>query len=98
MSASPYICIGIGGDFTEFFDQLHVKLAYQGKIGISYPIYNKINLFANGYYHIVIGNKFKNLNVLLYTAELENVPRVTSAVAMLNVSYFGGEIGVRLTF
>ena len=95
--ASPYICVGIGGDFIEFFDQLHVKLAYQGKIGISYPIYNKINLFANGYYHKVVGNKFRNLDVQ-HVVDLNEHPKITSAIATLNVSYFGGEIGARLAF
>ncbi|MGN7618838.1 MAG: P44/Msp2 family outer membrane protein [Ehrlichia sp.] len=102
VSALPYICGGIGGDFIEFFDQLHVKLAYQGKVGISYPIiHSKISLFFNGYYHGVIGDKFKNLRAQYVCNEASYTQQhhqVTSAVATLHVSYFGGEIGARFMF
>ncbi|AHX04310.1 P44/Msp2 family outer membrane protein [Ehrlichia japonica] len=94
---SPYICAGIGEDFIEFFDTLHIKFAYQGKLGIDYHLSSKINIFANGYYHKVIGNKFKNLNVN-HVVALTQFPKVTSAVATLNVAYLGGEAGVRFIF
>nr|AAF73414.1 P28-6 [Ehrlichia chaffeensis] len=94
---SPYICAGIGEDFIEFFDTLHIKLAYQGKLGISYYFFPKINVFAGGYYHRVIGNKFKNLNVN-HVVTPDEFPKATSAVATLNVAYFGGEAGVKFTF
>ncbi|KJV63486.1 MULTISPECIES: P44/Msp2 family outer membrane protein [Ehrlichia] len=96
LSVSPYICVGMGINAIEFFDALHVKFAYQGKLGISYQLFPKINLFVNGYYHQVIGNKFKNLNVQ-YVQDLANVPKVTSAVATLDVAYFGSEVGIRFT-
>ncbi len=96
LSVSPYICVGMGINAIEFFDALHVKFAYQGKLGISYQLFPKINLFVNGYYHQVIGSKFKNLNVQ-YVHDLANVPKVTSAVATLDVAYFGSEVGIRLT-
>nr|ACR33120.1 major antigenic protein 1-2 [Ehrlichia ruminantium] len=94
LKISPYMCVGIGINAIEFFDTLHLKLAYQGKLGISYPISNNIKLFADGYYHKVTDNKFKNLKVT-YVADLHNIPLVTSAIATLNVEYFGGEIGIR---
>nr|ABO36247.1 Omp-1-7 [Ehrlichia ewingii] len=94
---SPYVCLGIGEDFIEFFDVLHIKFAYQGKLGISYELSPRINVFADGYYHKVIGNQFKNLNVN-HVVELDDFPKVTSAVATLNVGYFGGEVGVRFIF
>nr|ABO36253.1 Omp-1-13 [Ehrlichia ewingii] len=93
----PYICGGIGIDTIDFFDALHIKFAGQGKLGITYPLSGNINLFADGYYHKVISNQFKNLNVQ-HVAELNDDPKVTSAVATLNISYFGGEIGVRYIF
>nr|ABO36252.1 Omp-1-12 [Ehrlichia ewingii] len=93
----PYICGGTGVDTIEFFDSLHIKLAGQAKIGITYPLSSNINLFAGGYYHKVIGNRFKNLKVQ-HIAELNDAPKVTSAVATLNISYFGGEIGARFIF
>ena len=92
--AIPYICAGIGGDFIEFFNDLHVKLAYQGKIGLSYSISPEISLFLDGYYHKVIDSKFKNLHVQ-HVDDLSDAPKFTSAVATLNIGYFGGEVGVR---
>ncbi|AHX03227.1 surface antigen family protein [Ehrlichia chaffeensis str. Heartland] len=97
LSILPYVCGGIGVNAIEFFDALHVKFACQGKLGITYPLSSNVSLFAGGYYHQVMGNQFKNLNVQ-HVAELNDAPKVTSAVATLNIGYFGGEIGARLTF
>ncbi|MGN7618839.1 MAG: P44/Msp2 family outer membrane protein [Ehrlichia sp.] len=94
----PYICGGVGLDAIEFFDSLHIKLAGQAKVGITYSLSSNINLFADGYYHKVMGgNQFKNLRVQ-HVAELSYVPKVTSAVSTLTISYFGGEIGIRYIF
>ena len=97
LGLSPYVCAGIGGDFIEFFDALHIKPAYQCKLGLNYSLSFKANLFIDGYYHKVIGEQFNNLNVQ-HVVDLETGPKATSAVATLNVSYFGGEIGMRLMF
>ncbi|AAZ68941.1 P44/Msp2 family outer membrane protein [Ehrlichia canis] len=97
LSISPYICGGAGVDAIEFFDVLHIKFAYQSKLGIAYSLPSNISLFASLYYHKVMGNQFKNLNVQ-HVAELASIPKITSAVATLNIGYFGGEIGARLTF
>ncbi|AHX03226.1 surface antigen family protein [Ehrlichia chaffeensis str. Heartland] len=93
----PYMCAGMGINAIEFFDALHVKFAYQGKLGISYQLFTKVNLFLDGYYHQVIGNQFKNLNVN-HVYILKESPKVTSAVATLDIAYFGGEVGIRFTF
>ncbi|AHX09706.1 P44/Msp2 family outer membrane protein [Ehrlichia chaffeensis] len=94
---SPYICGGIGADAIEFFDALHIKLACQSKLGITYQLSYNISVFTDGYYHQVIGNQFKNLNVQ-HVAELNDAPKVTSATATLNVGYFGAEVGARFIF
>ncbi|CEI84729.1 Major outer membrane protein P30-13 [Ehrlichia minasensis] len=91
---SPYICAGIGEDFIKFFDTLYIKLAYQGKLGVNYSLSSRFNIFADVYYHKVIGNQFKNLNVI-HAVELTEFPKTTSAIATLNVAYFGGEAGIR---
>ena len=91
---SPYICAGVGEDFIEFFDTLYIKLAYQGKLGVNYPLSSRFNIFADMYYHKVIGNQFKNLNVI-HAVDLTEFPKTTSAIATLNVAYFGGEVGIR---
>ncbi|ABD44654.1 major outer membrane protein OMP-1H [Ehrlichia chaffeensis str. Arkansas] len=91
---SPYMCVGMGIDAIQFFDSLHIKFAHQSKLGITYPLSSNVHLFADSYYHKVIGNKFKNLRVQ-HVYELQQVPKVTSAVATLDIGYFGGEVGVR---
>ena len=95
LKISPYICAGIGINAIEFFDALHIKFAYQGKIGVSYPLANSIRLFSNGYYHKVVGNKFKNLEVI-HVGNLHHSPWYTSAIATLNIGYFGVEVGIKL--
>ena len=94
---SPYLCGGMGINAIEFFDALHVKFAYQSKAGISYQILRKINLFIDVYYYQVTSNKFKNLKVQ-HVHELKDNPKVTSAVATLDIAYFGSEAGVRIIF
>ncbi|WP_395877845.1 P44/Msp2 family outer membrane protein [Ehrlichia muris] len=94
---SPYMCIGMGVDAIQFFDALHIKFAHQGKAGITYSLSSNVSLFADGYYHKVVDNKFKNLNVQ-HVYKLNDAPRVTSAVATLDVGYFGGEVGARFIF
>ncbi|CAI28363.1 Map1-related protein [Ehrlichia ruminantium str. Gardel] len=97
LKASPYICLGIGVDTIEFFETLHIKFAYQCKVGISYLILPQVSLFADGYYHKVKNNQFKNLNTI-QVRMLANNPKITYAAATLNISYFGAEIGARFTF
>ena len=94
---SPYMCIGMGVDAIQFFDALHIKFAHQSKVGITYPLSSNVSLFADGYYHKVVDNKFKNLNVQ-HVYELNDSPKTTSAVATLNIGYFGGEVGARFIF
>ncbi|MCZ6902519.1 MAG: P44/Msp2 family outer membrane protein, partial [Rickettsia endosymbiont of Ixodes persulcatus] len=52
---------------------------------------------ADGYYHKVIGNQFKNLNVQ-HVVNLTEAPKATSAVATLNIEYFGSEFGLKFIF
>ncbi|MCZ6902215.1 MAG: P44/Msp2 family outer membrane protein [Rickettsia endosymbiont of Ixodes persulcatus] len=93
----PYVCVGIGGDFIEFFEATYIKFACQGKIGINYTISPSISIFTDGYYHKVINNQFKNLHVK-YPHTLKNSPKITFATAKLNIGYLGGEIGMRFIF
>ncbi|CEI84731.1 Surface antigen msp4 [Ehrlichia minasensis] len=93
----PYICAGFGGDFIEFFSAIRFKFAYQGKIGISYPLSSNTILFADGYYHKVISSQFKNLNVENVITDLAEF-KATSAIASLNIEYLGGEFGLKFIF
>nr|AAK28686.1 major outer membrane protein P30-14 [Ehrlichia canis] len=94
---SPYVCAGIGGDFITLFETMHIKFAYQGKFGISYLVSPSISIFANGHYHKVMDNVFKNLHVK-YIYKLQDAPTITSARAKLRIGYFGSEVGVRFVF
>ncbi|KYW93863.1 P44/Msp2 family outer membrane protein [Ehrlichia ruminantium] len=93
----PYACAGIGADLISIFDDINLKFAYQGKIGISYPITPEISAFIGGYYHGVIGNKYNKVPVKL-PVTLTDAPQSTSASVTLDAGYFGGELGVRFTF
>ncbi|QGR02937.1 P44/Msp2 family outer membrane protein [Ehrlichia ruminantium] len=93
----PYACAGIGADLISIFDDINLKFAYQGKIGISYPITPEISAFIGGYYHGLIGNKFNKIPVKL-PVTLTDAPQSTSASVTLDAGYFGGELGVRFTF
>ncbi|AHX04802.1 P44/Msp2 family outer membrane protein [Ehrlichia japonica] len=96
-SAVPYLCTGIGGDFIGLFNATYFKLAYQGKIGVSYLINNNILLFSDIYYHKVMGNEFKNLYIQ-HVANSNISAEVIPVLANLDIGYFGSEIGVRFIF
>ena len=86
----PYLCTGIGGDVINF-NATHLRLAYQGKIGISYQLNNNFFLFADTYYHKVIGSKFKDLYI-------HDFSEVIPVLANLDIGYFGSEVGLRIIF
>nr|ABO36241.1 Omp-1-2 [Ehrlichia ewingii] len=87
-----YSCIGLGADIVDFLSKYNTKLSYQGKLGLSYPISLKIILFAEGYYHGLLGNVFNNVPVNYPT---DNNTTKTTVSAILNIRYYGGSVGVR---
>ena len=93
----PYACAGIGADLIDIFSDKNLKFAYQGKIGLSYPISSEVSAFIGGYYHGVIGSKFNKIPVRT-PVTLDEAPQTTSASVDLDSGFFGGEIGVRFTF
>ncbi|AAZ68930.1 P44/Msp2 family outer membrane protein [Ehrlichia canis] len=99
---TPYICLGIGGDFIEIFDVMRVKFTYQGKVGISYPITPKLVLSISGQYHKVIGNKFKFLPLIQPVAlkRTDNSPedKDVTALLTLDLEHFSSEIGLSFIF
>ncbi|KJV69421.1 P44/Msp2 family outer membrane protein [Candidatus Neoehrlichia procyonis] len=90
LGISPYLCAGAGSNFIEVFDALRVKFIYQAKAGVSFIRLPKVIVFAGGYYEGIINSNFKNLYF--------EYPKYVSFTAKLNISYFGGEVGVRFTF
>ena len=99
---TPYICLGIGGDFIEIFDVMRVKFTYQGKVGVSYPITSRLVLSISGQYHKVIGNKFEFLPLIQPVAlkRINNDPDETDVTALLtlDLEYFSSEIGLSFIF
>nr|ABO36254.1 Omp-1-14 [Ehrlichia ewingii] len=93
----PYACVGIGSDLIDIFNDKNLKFAYQGKVGISYPITSEVSAFIGGYYHGIIGNKFNKLPVKT-PVTLDTAPQTTSASVELDTGFFGGEIGVSFSF
>ncbi|AHX07197.1 P44/Msp2 family outer membrane protein [Ehrlichia chaffeensis] len=96
-SIVPYLCTGIGEDLVGLFNTIHFKLAYQGKVGMSYLINNNILLFSDIYYHKVMGNRFKNL-YMQYVADPNISEETIPILAKLDIGYFGSEIGIRFMF
>ena len=98
----PYLCLGIGGDFIELFDVMRIKFAYQGKVGISYPITQRLVLSINGQYHKVIGNKFKFLPLIqpvpLRREQKSQVEQHVTALLTLDISYFSSDVGLSFMF
>nr|ABO36258.1 Omp-1-18 [Ehrlichia ewingii] len=92
---TPFSCVGIGGDIISIFNTVKVKIAAQAKVGVNYLISERISLFVDGYYHGVIDNEYSNIPVQ-YPRNLFYAPKVTSALANLDIGYFGAEIGMKV--
>ncbi|KJV69407.1 P44/Msp2 family outer membrane protein [Candidatus Neoehrlichia procyonis] len=90
----PYLCFGAGVDFINLFDAVRPKIAFQGKLGVSIPLAKKLFLVIDSYYHKVVSDEFHNISVD-YPVILTEEPKATSAVAKLNIKYFGGAVGIR---
>ena len=99
---TPYVCLGIGGNFIEVFDSMRIKFAYQGRVGISYPITSKLILSISGQYHKVVGNKFKllplNQPVPLRRVSKGQEEQDVTALLTLDLGYFSGDIGLSFMF
>ena len=89
----PFSCLGIGGDIINIFNAIRIKPSFQAKVGINYLLSENVSLFIDGYYHGVVGNQYNNLPVQ-YPVYLF-APAITSAVANLDINYFGGEFGIK---
>ncbi|WDM85425.1 P44/Msp2 family outer membrane protein [Ehrlichia sp. JZT12] len=92
---SPYICAGIGTDLVSMFDSTNPKIAYQGKLGISYAISPEVSIFFGGHLHKVIGSEFKDI---LTKAPAGSTIDNQYAIVTLSIYHFGVEIGGRISF
>ncbi|EOA62783.1 P44/Msp2 family outer membrane protein [Anaplasma phagocytophilum] len=99
--AVPYACLGLGGNIIEFVEgRSDLRAAYKLKVGLSYQLSQKVNAFADVFYHRVLGNgEYSDLPVrhLVHDHSPEGRSK-NAATANFDMRYTGGEFGVRLAF
>ncbi|AHX05154.1 surface antigen family protein [Ehrlichia chaffeensis str. Liberty] len=87
---APYLCLGVGGNFIDFLDQVSFKFAYQAKVGISYFVSPNIAFFIDGSFHGHLNNQFSDLLVDYPSSSL-----FTTISAKFNVNFLTSSIGIR---
>ncbi|AHX03238.1 surface antigen family protein [Ehrlichia chaffeensis str. Heartland] len=87
---APYLCLGVGGNFIDFLDQVSFKLTYQAKVGISYFISPNIAFFIDGSFHGHLNNQFSDLPV-----DYSSSTKFTTISAKFNVNFLTSSIGIR---
>ncbi|UQD54806.1 P44/Msp2 family outer membrane protein [Anaplasma phagocytophilum] len=97
----PYACVGSGMSFIGVVDgHTTAKFAYRLKAGLSYKLSKEVTVSAGGFYHHVIGDGvYKDLPLRHLSDDISLVERANdTAIASFDMSYVGGEFGVRLAF
>ncbi|EOA62782.1 MSP2 family outer membrane protein [Anaplasma phagocytophilum str. CRT38] len=99
--AVPYACLGLGGNMIEVVEgQSTFKPAYKLKVGLSYQLSQKVNAFADVFYHRVLGNgEYSDLPVrhLIRDRTPEGRSK-NAATANFSIKYTGAELGIQLRF
>ncbi|WP_230952750.1 P44/Msp2 family outer membrane protein [Anaplasma phagocytophilum] len=99
--AVPYACLGLGGNIIKFVaGRSDLRPAYKLKVGLSYQLAQKVNVFADVFYHRVLGNgEYSDLPVRHLVDDYSPEGRSkNAATANFDMRYTGGEFGVRLAF
>ncbi|RZB12260.1 P44/Msp2 family outer membrane protein [Ehrlichia minasensis] len=96
MPFSPYICAGTGVDLVSMFEAINIKLAYQGKLGLSYAISPEAQVFVGGHFHRVAGSEFREIPAMVPSGS--TLPKSQFAIVTLGICYFGLELGGRFNF
>ena len=96
MPFSPYICAGTGVDLVSMFEAINIKLAYQGKLGLSYAISPEAQVFVGGHFHRVAGSEFREIPAMVPSES--TLPKSQFAIVTLGICYFGLELGGRFNF
>ncbi|SCV61810.1 Major surface antigen 4 precursor [Anaplasma phagocytophilum] len=97
----PYACVGSGMSFIGVVDgQTTAKFAYRLKAGLSYKLSKEVTAFAGGFYHHVVGDGvYEDLPLRHLADDTSLVEHAKdTAIASFDMSYVGGEFGVRLAF
>ncbi|KJV69416.1 P44/Msp2 family outer membrane protein [Candidatus Neoehrlichia procyonis] len=89
----PYACAGIGSNIVHITQNYVVpKFSYQAKAGINFSVNPKTSIFLGGFYHSILDKTYNGIPA--------NMPKnlfcsFNGVVATFDLSYFGGEVGVR---
>ncbi|WP_433846755.1 P44/Msp2 family outer membrane protein [Anaplasma phagocytophilum] len=99
--AVPYACLGLGGNIIEFVEgRSDLRPAYKLKVGLSYQLAQKVNVFADVFYHRVLGNgEYSDLPVRHLVDDHSPEGRSkNAATANFSMKYTGAELGIQLRF
>ncbi|KDB55243.1 P44-1 outer membrane protein [Anaplasma phagocytophilum str. MRK] len=99
--AVPYACLGLGGNIIEFVEgRSDLRPAYKLKVGLSYQLAQKVNVFADVFYHRVLGNgEYSDLPVRHLVDDHSPEGRSkNAATANFSTKYTGAELGIQLRF
>ncbi|SBO14843.1 Major surface antigen 4 precursor [Anaplasma phagocytophilum] len=97
----PYACVGSGMSFIGVVDgHTTAKFAYRLKAGLSYKLSKEVTAFAGGFYHHVVGDGvYEDLPLRHLADDISLAEHAKdTAIASFDMSYVGGEFGVRLAF
>ncbi|WP_258013381.1 P44/Msp2 family outer membrane protein [Anaplasma phagocytophilum] len=97
----PYACVGPGMSFIGVVDgQTSAKFAYRLKAGLSYKLLKEVTAFAGCFYHHVVGDGvYEDLPLRHLADDISLAEHAKgTAIASFDMSYVGGEFGVRLAF
>ncbi|WP_064670206.1 P44/Msp2 family outer membrane protein, partial [Anaplasma phagocytophilum] len=97
----PYACVGSGMSFIDVVDgHTTAKFAYRLKAGLSYKLSKEVTAFAGCFYHHVVGDGvYEDLPLRHLADDTSLVEHAKdTAIASFDMSYVGGEFGVRLAF
>ncbi|WP_150450702.1 P44/Msp2 family outer membrane protein [Anaplasma phagocytophilum] len=97
----PYICVGPGLSFIGVVDGHTIaKFAYRLKAGLSYKLSKEVTAFTGGFYHHVVGDGvYEDLPLRHLADDISLAEHAKdTAIASFDMSYVGGEFGVRLAF
>nr|QPB75832.1 major surface protein 4 [Anaplasma ovis] len=94
LPVSPYVCAGIGASFVDISKQVTTKLAYRGKVGISYQFTPEISLVVGGFYHGLFDEYYKDIPA----HNSVKFPGEAKASVKAHIADYGFNLGARFLF
>nr|AVH68953.1 major surface protein 4 [Anaplasma phagocytophilum] len=94
LPVSPYMCAGLGASFINIADHVTSKLAYRGKVGVSYKLTPEISLIAGGFYHGIFDEQYAGIPA----SNRVNIAGGAAAKVKANIASYGFNIGARFAF